>query len=108
MSYSNPTGSYAIRAGSNFTTIGGQFVTASSITIHPEYNTNLIDKDVAVIKLSAALTFNSNVQVIPLAEPDSEPSLQVLGIVSGWGTIKVSFFLQRKRQIFETLETFLI
>lgn len=75
-------------------------VTASTVTIHPEYNTNLIDKDVAVIKLSTALTLDSNVQVIPLAAPDSEPSLQVSGIVSGWGTIKVCFFICKFHNIF--------
>ncbi len=58
--------------------------TVSSATLHPDWNPNTLDYDVAVVRVASA--FNLNSAVSPVCKPSAD---RVSGnaIVSGWGTL---------------------
>merc|ERR1712212_1152788 len=56
------------------------------ITIHPDYNSNTFENDIAVIKLSSPVNLNADIPVKPVCLPD--PSSDFTGmkaIATGWG-----------------------
>ncbi|KAG9276296.1 complement C1r subcomponent-like [Astyanax mexicanus] len=59
----------------------------SSLHVHPEYKNNDMclnfDNDIALIKLSSPITFNSN--VMPVCLPPQDTELEHVGWVSGFG-----------------------
>ncbi len=60
----------------------------SQIIVHPSYNSSTSDNDVALMKLSSAVTLNSRVQTIPLVTSPADDSLVAPGVmatVTGWG-----------------------
>lgn len=78
-----PSGT-TIRAGvTNSNSPSGQDVDVASITPHPDYAVNELG-DIAVIKLSEPLTFNSMVQPIELATA-AELEAATEATVTGWG-----------------------
>lgn len=67
----------------------GQFVQASQIIIHPNYNTTTSDNDIALIRLATPLSFNQNVKSIEYASDcnilNSNLNPGVIGTLTGWG-----------------------
>ena len=75
-----------IRAGvSNATDNTGQDRKVTSLDSHPQYARNEVG-DIAIVKLSTPLTFNSNVQPIALATP-SDVRGATTATVTGWGAV---------------------
>ncbi len=73
-------------------TNSGQLITASQIYVHPGYNPNIsYNNDIALIKLSAPLSFNSSVQPVaystPCNTPDTGDLYGKVVTLSGWGDI---------------------
>lgn len=64
-----------------------QTFNVTQIIMHPSYNSNTQDNDLALMKLSGTATLNSRVQTIPLAT-SSDSALFAPGVyatVTGWG-----------------------
>ncbi|XP_030554701.1 trypsin beta [Drosophila novamexicana] len=76
--------SLQIRAGSSYWNSGGVVVKVASFRNHEGYNANTMVNDIAIIKLSSALSFTSNIKSIGLAS--SAPANGASASVSGWGT----------------------
>jgi secreted trypsin-like serine protease len=70
-----------------------------SIHIHPEYNNETLENDVAIIKLKNALTFSDRMSPVCLPSPDSHTFLFDKNVVAtGWGQTQsgnISTFLQQ-------------
>ncbi|XP_030554700.1 trypsin beta-like [Drosophila novamexicana] len=76
--------SLQIRAGSSYWNSGGVVVKVASFRNHEGYNAKTMVNDIAIIKLSSALSFTSNIKSIGLAS--SAPGNGASASVSGWGT----------------------
>lgn len=81
------TSAYSIRAGSTSQYQGGVEVDVKQVIIHPRYNANTFDNDIAVMKLVNPLTFSDKIQPAKLADkgfviPDGD-----MVTVSGWGDL---------------------
>ncbi len=71
-----------------YLTTRSQSRTVVSNTVHPSYNVDTYDYDIAVLKLNSPLTINTYVKTIRLAK-GNESNLFLAGndvTVSGWGT----------------------
>lgn len=68
---------------------GGQLVKIQSVYTHPEYNQGAqVNNDVALLRTASKMTLGGvNAQVIPLADPKSDPSSGEL-LISGWGDLR--------------------
>ncbi|XP_017835602.1 trypsin beta-like [Drosophila busckii] len=75
-----------IRAGSSYWNSGGVVISVASFKNHEGYNGNTMVNDIAVVRLSSALSFNGNIKAIGLA--GSTPNNGVAAVVTGWGTLK--------------------
>jgi len=76
---------YTVVAGQHFTNVNEgteQSRSVSSITRHPNYNSNTLANDLAVWRVSASFVFGTYVSAATLAS--SDPSGDVT--VAGWGT----------------------
>jgi len=66
----------------------GQRRDLSAIVVHPSYDSNIFDDDIALVKLSSPVTLNSTVStIVPLTPEDgslADPG--VTATVTGWGT----------------------
>uniref|UniRef100_A0A3B3VQ55 Zgc:165423 n=1 Tax=Poecilia latipinna TaxID=48699 RepID=A0A3B3VQ55_9TELE len=60
---------------------------AGRIIVHPDYNSNTNDNDVALVQLSAAVTFTDYVQPVCLAADGSVFPSGLDCWVTGWGTL---------------------
>ncbi|XP_048196316.1 anionic trypsin-2-like isoform X2 [Perognathus longimembris pacificus] len=60
-----------------------QVVTATKAIRHPRYNSNNLDNDIMLIKLSSPVSLNS--QVAPVALPTSCAPAGTQCLISGWG-----------------------
>ncbi|ALC40486.1 gammaTry [Drosophila busckii] len=78
--------SLRIRAGSSYWNSGGVLINVSSFKNHEGYNANTMVNDIAILRLSSALSFNANIKAIALA--GSAPNNGVGAVVTGWGTLK--------------------
>ncbi len=60
----------------------------SQIIVHPNYNANTSDSDIALMKLSSPVTLNSRVALIPMVTSTDGAlyGVGVLATVTGWGT----------------------
>uniref|UniRef100_A0A1Y9H2U9 Peptidase S1 domain-containing protein n=1 Tax=Anopheles dirus TaxID=7168 RepID=A0A1Y9H2U9_9DIPT len=74
-----------IYAGSTSRTTGGKVFTVVSNIIHPQYNPDTFDFDVAVQRVQTPFTPNTNIVAIPLAPVDYVISEKVQPTVIGWG-----------------------
>merc|ERR1739844_51340 len=85
--YQNPTASnYFIAAGATHVTdSSAQVAYVESITLHPSYNHQTINNDVAIVKLKTALTFNNKVQ--PACLPAASLTPSGIAVASGWGLV---------------------
>ena len=57
----------------------------SHIHIHPDYDKNKMDNDIAILKLRICLSFNKNVQ--PACLPESLDFTGANALFSGWGGV---------------------
>ncbi|KAK4316738.1 hypothetical protein Pmani_012146 [Petrolisthes manimaculis] len=64
-----------------------QSISSSKIVVHPEYNPNTFENDIAIIHLSDTLKFDDSVQPICLAREDRQYEGKK-AIVTGWGTTR--------------------
>uniref|UniRef100_A0A182SJV0 Peptidase S1 domain-containing protein n=1 Tax=Anopheles maculatus TaxID=74869 RepID=A0A182SJV0_9DIPT len=74
-----------IYAGSTSRTTGGRIFVVSNNYIHPEYDPDTFDLDVAVLRVKTAFTPNTNIAAIPLAPVGYTIPDRVLPTVTGWG-----------------------
>ncbi|XP_034474815.1 trypsin alpha-like [Drosophila innubila] len=72
-----------VRAGTNVHNIGGSVVRVSAISVHDNYNNELLSNDVALLLLRSPLKLGGHVKTISLAS--SIPKNGAKSIVSGWG-----------------------
>ena len=57
------------------------------IIMHPNYNTQTLDNDIALVKLSHPVTFNGDNKIAPICMPKSGMSfVDQPATVTGWGT----------------------
>jgi secreted trypsin-like serine protease len=63
-----------------------QFRTVAQIIVHPSYNASTYNNDLALFKLSSAVTLNSRVQLVTLERSNTGLTAGVSTIVTGWGT----------------------
>ncbi|XP_076851794.1 transmembrane protease serine 9-like [Brachyhypopomus gauderio] len=61
--------------------------TVTSVTIHPNYNGNTHDNDLALLQLSSTVTFTSYITPVCLADYSSTFFNGTLSWVTGWGNI---------------------
>lgn len=60
----------------------------STVLVHPDYNPNTSDSDIALLRLATPVTFGPSVGPIPLVSSPANDALVapgVLSLVSGWG-----------------------
>ncbi|KAF6086657.1 serine protease 1 [Phyllostomus discolor] len=60
-----------------------QFINAAKIIRHPKYNSQTMDNDIMLIKLSSPATLNSRVSTVSLPKTCASVGTQCL--ISGWG-----------------------
>ncbi|MCY1077028.1 S1 family serine peptidase [Archangium lansingense] len=78
----------SVRYNSLYHGSGGALVSVSSIVVHPSYNFSTIDNDIALIKLSSAMTLGSTqAKAVKLPAPGSDPAVKATALASGWGVI---------------------
>lgn len=79
--------SFKLRAGTLRHASGGTYpITLSSFTVHPLYSASTSDYDVAILKLSTALTFSSTISAATLVASGADPTAGTIVTVMGWGT----------------------
>ncbi|XP_047506076.1 trypsin, alkaline C-like [Pieris napi] len=76
---------WRMRVGSTNSNSGGVVHNTNAIIIHPQYNSRILDNDVAVIRTNSAFNFNANVARGSIASsnywlPDNAPVWAI-----GWG-----------------------
>lgn len=59
----------------------------AEVILHPSYDSDDFDNDVALVKLSEVLAFSAEVRPVCLPEDDSKTYAGAAGIASGWGTL---------------------
>jgi trypsin len=74
-----------VRCGSLQWNSGGQLVQATRLTRHENYNSATINNDVGLIKISPALTMNTNVQPVTMPAPGSDLADGTAVTATGWG-----------------------
>lgn len=60
----------------------------AQVIAHPNYNERTKDNDIALLKLSAAVTLNDQVKTIILNRDDALPPAGTTATVTGWGTLR--------------------
>ncbi|XP_037792748.1 trypsin-1-like [Penaeus monodon] len=64
-----------------------ELISVEKVILHPQYNKQTFDNDIALLKLSKVLTFSTEVRPVCLPENDSKTYAGAEGIASGWGTL---------------------
>lgn len=77
-----------IRAGSTFFNTGGQLIQVASSVIHPRFNRQNLDFDIAILNLVSPLQFNENCQPIKWGRLHSMPRPGDMVNVTGWGSTR--------------------
>ncbi|PVH72381.1 putative trypsin [Cadophora sp. DSE1049] len=75
----------SVRAGSLTYASGGTLVKVSKIIVHPSYNEDTINNDVAIWQLSTPIATSANIAYAVLPAQGSDPASGVSTTVSGWG-----------------------
>lgn len=76
---------YSIRVGSLRYGSGGTIVGVTSYTRHSSYSASTVDYDVAVLKLSSALTFGTTIAAASLVGSGTDPVAGTTVTTIGWG-----------------------
>lgn len=74
-----------VRAGSNYTTTGGELYEVDKIFVHPEFNEETMDSDLALLKFTENVTVN-NVLTADLPRATDSISENSPAYVTGWGS----------------------
>jgi len=77
--------SVKVRAGSLKYASGGTLVSVSKIVVHPDYDSNTIDNDIALWQLATAIPTSSTIGYATLPVQGSDPASGTSTTVSGWG-----------------------
>ena len=80
--------SVRVVVGSVLLNSGGVVHLSSRIVNHPQYNSQWISFDVSVTQTESVMTFNANVNAVPLASSFTGGGLNA--VVSGWGGTAVT------------------
>ncbi|XP_037941402.1 trypsin beta-like [Teleopsis dalmanni] len=75
-----------IRAGSSYWDKGGVVVKVAAFRSHKDYDPDVVNNDIAVIRLKSPLPLGSNIKPIPLTT--NEPGDGTSAVVTGWGILK--------------------
>lgn len=86
--YNKNVQTYQIRAGSAMRYSGGVTIPIKNGQIHPEYNPDNNDNDVAILELTGNLKFSTTIQAIKLPPKNFVVPDNMNLVVSGWGTMK--------------------
>ncbi|CAH0695420.1 unnamed protein product [Spodoptera exigua] len=78
--------SWRVRAGSSYANSGGTVYALDSIIINPNYNTWSMDFDVAIMRTSQVISFNSVVKAASVAGPNYNLADNQVVWAAGWGT----------------------
>jgi len=82
--YGGTASTLKVRVGSLTYASGGTLVQVASFTYHPSYSSSTSDYDVAVLRLSTALTFGSTISGATLTSA-TDPTEGTTTTVVGWG-----------------------
>ncbi|KAL3276628.1 hypothetical protein HHI36_012000 [Cryptolaemus montrouzieri] len=74
-----------VRVGSSYSDRGGYQIAVDSVSVHPFYNEETFDYDIAILKLEDSLLFSDKVQPVSLAKQGETVTSLSDPIVSGWG-----------------------
>ncbi|KAJ8736108.1 hypothetical protein PYW08_006764 [Mythimna loreyi] len=79
-------GRWRIRLGSTWANSGGVVHNVNANIIHPSYNSNTLNNDVAILRSASTFSFNNNVRAAAIAGANYHvPDNQVVW-AAGWGT----------------------
>ena len=76
---------FRFRVGSLNYNSGGTLASVSKVAVHPKYDADTVDYDVAVMTLSTPLTLSSTVAAAKLVASGAEPAAGKSTTVIGWG-----------------------
>lgn len=79
---------FNIRAGTSKRGKGGKVFKAKNITIHPMYDSDTIDYDVAVIQVKKRFK-GTFIQPVGLSDEKLKDNIGESGKISGWGHLEV-------------------
>ncbi|KAJ0182338.1 hypothetical protein K1T71_001707 [Dendrolimus kikuchii] len=82
----DPASRWRVRVGSTFASSGGTVINFASIIIHPNYNRNTLDNDIAVMRTSSAIGFNNNARPGSIAGSNYNLGDNQVVWAAGWGT----------------------
>lgn len=89
---------FTIRVGSSSRTSLGRTVEVRQAVLHPQYDSEILENDVAVLRLNENLKYNDAIQAIQLdckrPVPDKTPC-----VVSGWGKDDDGFLPEQLREV---------
>ncbi|KAK9874617.1 hypothetical protein WA026_005446 [Henosepilachna vigintioctopunctata] len=74
-----------VRAGSNYSSKGGELYQVLAVHEHPNFDTDSFDADVAVIELATSLKFSETIKPIALPPADFVIESFLLATVTGYG-----------------------
>ncbi|CAG9860204.1 unnamed protein product [Phyllotreta striolata] len=80
--------SFSVRAGTSDLYVGGIIVPVCSIIAHPNYNSETMINDIALVKLCNSLPFSPKILPITLAGALDTVVAGTNAVVSGWGLTK--------------------
>lgn len=79
----------SIRAGSSSSSSGGTTVGVSSIAVHPDYDAQTVNNDIAILTLDQDLKYGPGIEAVKLpAKNASLPSAGTVGTITGWGALQ--------------------
>ncbi|EFY85257.1 trypsin-related protease [Metarhizium acridum CQMa 102] len=77
-----------IRAGSLSPSSGGTVVPVASAIVHPEWDPDRFNNDIAILKLAKSVGGNQSLGFAPLPKQDSDPTEGTNLVVAGWGATR--------------------
>lgn len=77
--------------GTMYLDAGGRKYQVEKLFPHNLYNQLLSFNDIALVKLRDPITFNADVQPLPLAEHNTEAGVEL--VLSGWGRTSASIHI---------------
>ena len=58
---------------------------------HPNYNPQTYDHDIAIIEMDSEVTLTDKIQIVPIANANSDVAAGDRLMVSGWGSIQCKY-----------------
>ncbi|CAH0014499.1 unnamed protein product [Clonostachys rhizophaga] len=85
-----PANQVRVRAGSNLWASGGKQVNVASIKVHPKYDEDTLNNDIAIWSLARPIRQDENIKYISLPKAGSDPAANTTVTVAGWGLLDSS------------------